>query len=67
MEFKPLLNPEQKIMPDCWTGYSLDKLKKAGFVQFTVNHKYHFVDPDFGASTEQVEGLWGSTKLRNKR
>ncbi|XP_039279151.1 uncharacterized protein LOC120350347 [Nilaparvata lugens] len=61
------IEPGSTILSDCWKGYKSEELENAGFTHFTVNHKYNFVDPDTGASTQYVERMWGSAKWRNKR
>ena len=38
-----------------------------GYQHFTVNHKYHFVDPTTKVHTQHIERLWGSVKWRNKK
>ena len=55
------------IYTDCWRGYSTRELEEAGYTHLTVNHKFHFVDPESGVHTQNIERLWGSAKWRNKR
>ena len=55
------------IITDCWHGHRSEELVAAGFEHWTVNHSYHFVDPDTGAHTQTVERFWGLLKEQNKR
>ena len=34
----------------------------AGCLHFAVNHSEHYVDPETGAHTQTVEGLWRQVK-----
>lgn len=52
-------------MTDCWRGYA--GLDQQGFEHFTVNHKYHFVDPDTGANTQTIESNWRPLRKRLSR
>ncbi len=46
-----------------WSSYSkISQLKE--FEHKTVNHSYHFVDPESGAYTNGIEGAW--TQLKRK-
>jgi len=42
-------------MSDCWRAYDC---LSSDFVHQTVNHSVHFVDPDSGAHTQNIERLW---------
>ncbi len=53
------------IMTDCWKGYN--GLDDVGFEHLTVNHKYHFVDPDTWANTQKIESNWRPLKQRLTR
>lgn len=55
------------IYSDCWRAYKTEDLEKDGYMHATVNHKYNFVDPTTGTHTQNIERMWGSAKLRNKR
>ena len=48
------------IHSDCWGAYV--SLGQRGYHHATVNHKEHFVDPDTGACTNGIEGIWGVVK-----
>lgn len=61
------VEPGSTIISDCWRGYNSAELEKAGYTHLTVNHRYNFIDPETGASTQQVERMWGSAKWRNKK
>ena len=61
------VNEGTTIYSDCWKGYSSSDLQLAGFQHCTVNHTYHFVHPETGAHTQNIERLWGSLKWRNKK
>ena len=57
--------PGTTIMTDCWRGY--DGLNQQGFEHFTVNHKYHFVNPETGANTQMIESNWRPLRKRLSR
>ena len=57
---KDHISPGSVIYSDSWKGYKHDELLEAGFSHFTVNHRYHFVDPETEANTQKIERLWGS-------
>ena len=48
------------IMSDCWKSY--DCLSQEDFEYLTVNHSLHFVDPDTGCHTQNIENLWWQVK-----
>ena len=50
------IRPGTTIMSDCWRAY--DCLSSENFVHQTVNHSVHFVDPESGAHTQNIERLW---------
>ena len=52
--------PGTTVISDCWKAY--DHLGAVGFQHLTVNHSLHFVDPDSGAHTNNIEGLWWQIK-----
>lgn len=48
------------IISDKWAAYN--KLSQHGYIHQTVNHSEHFVDPDSGAHTQNIERLWKDIK-----
>lgn len=54
--------PGTAIISDCWAAYR--RLEEHGFEHCTVNHSKNFVDPETGAHTNQIEGLWRHAKHR---
>ena len=53
------------IVSDEWAAYrAVDEL--LGFDALTVNHSLHFVDPNTGAHTQNIESYWAKVKLRIK-
>ena len=54
------------IYSDSWCGYKTEELEQAGYEHAKVNHRYHFVDPETGAHTQNIERVWGPAKWRNK-
>ena len=57
---KKFVAPGTIIHSDCWKAYS--GLKEEGYEHFTVNHSETFVDPDTGAHSNSVEGMWQKLK-----
>ena len=55
-EIKKYILPGTKIISDCWKAY--EGLNKEGYLHETVNHSLNFVDPDTGASTQNIERSW---------
>lgn len=49
------------IISDSWSSYKKIKELK-NFTHLTVNHKYNFIDPESGAHTNKIEGLWNQAK-----
>ena len=46
--------PGSTIISDCWRAYNiLDE--HPDFLHLNVNHKYHFVNPETGATTNHIE------------
>ena len=48
--------PGATIISDCWASYN--GLKRLGYVHMKVNHSKFFKDPETGAHTNTVEGMW---------
>ncbi|RWS09719.1 putative transposase-like protein, partial [Leptotrombidium deliense] len=60
MEREGSIPPGTTIVSDCWSAYG--GLQAEGFVHFTVNHSYNFVDPATGANTQTIESMWRALK-----
>jgi transposase-like protein len=54
------VRPGSIIISDCWRAYV--GLDNAGYQHLTVNHTYHFRDPNTGAHTNSIEGTWSAIK-----
>lgn len=54
--------PGSTIISDEWRAYST--LQQEGFNHQTVNHSLHFVDPETGAHTQNIESSWRALKRR---
>jgi len=54
-----------EIHTDLWKGYL--NLSNFGYTHLTVNHSQHFVDPDTGAYTQNIEFSWRSMRRRLSR
>ena len=57
--------PGTVIVTDGWKGYST--VQVAGFKHEVVVHEQHFVDPETGVHTNNVENMWQRCKCRFKR
>ena len=55
------------IYSDSWNDYKTEELEQARYEHVKVNYRYHFVDPETGVHTQNVERMWGSAKWHNKR
>lgn len=50
------VRPGTTVITDCWRGYN--DLNANHFRHLTVNHSLHFVDPQSGAHTQNIERSW---------
>ena len=58
------IRPGTVIYSDQFTPYI--PLNQLGYIHLSVNHSKNFVDPDSGAHTNTIEGLWGLAKRKLK-
>ena len=56
--------PGTVIYSDQFTPYI--PLNQLGYIHLSVNHSKNFVDPDSGAHTNTIEGLWALVKKKLK-
>ena len=49
------VRPGSIVITDCWKGYN--RLKDF-YDHFSVNHSENYVDPNTGATTNNIEGVW---------
>jgi hypothetical protein len=66
---KKYILPETLIVSDEWSGYwserfNLSHLAGMNYRHIAVAHVRNFVDPETGACTNGVEGMWGNIKAR---
>lgn len=55
------IHPGTNVITDCWKGYL--NIDKDGFYHATVNHRYHFVNPEnVRIHTQNIERVWRSLK-----
>lgn len=57
--------PGTHIWSDEWAAYA--GLNNAGYVHQTVNHSRHFVDPQTGVHTNNIESRWAACKASFRR
>lgn len=57
---KEFIQPGTTIYSDCWKAY--DQLGQENYEHLTVNHSLTFKDPETGACTNTIEGLWATVK-----
>lgn len=56
------------ILSDEWRAYrGIEAITGRRYTHLTVNHSLHFVDPQNGNNTQQIESLWFRAKRRNKK
>ena len=58
------IRPGTVIYSDQFTPYK--PLNQLGYIHLSVNHSKNFVDPDSGAHTNTMEGLWALVKRKLK-
>lgn len=56
------VHPGSIIYTDCWKGYRDEDLAAIGMGHDTVNHTYHWVQPETGVHTNTIEGTWFAAK-----
>ena len=55
------------IVHDSWNSYNrITDFESKKYRTQRVNHKYNFADPDTGAHTNKIEGLWSQFKKKFK-
>jgi len=54
------IRPRTVIYSDQFTPYI--PLNQLGYIHLSVNHSQNFVDPDSGAHTNTIEGVWALVK-----
>jgi len=58
------IRPGTVIYSDQFTLYI--PLNQLGYIRLSVNHSQNFVDPDSGAHTNNIKGLWALVKKKLK-
>ena len=58
------IQPGTVIYSDQFTPYI--PLNQLGYIHVSVNHSKNFVDPDSGAHTNTIEGVWALVKKKLK-
>ena len=60
--------PGTIIISDEWSAYnSIANIPNRNYQHLTVNHSTNFVNPQTGAATNRIEGLWNKAKSRNRK
>ena len=52
--------PGSTIISVCWSEYKC--LEDKGFQHLSVKHSLNFADPETGAHTNLIEGMWSAIK-----
>lgn len=55
-----MVAPGAEVWSDSWKAYQA--LTESGYNHRTVNHRFHYRDPDSGVHTNRIEGNWGAIK-----
>ena len=61
------VNPGSIIYSDCWKSYNRIASLDREYIHHTVNHTYHFKDPETGTHTNGIESIWCSAKIHIKK
>jgi len=60
---KENIYPNTKIITDEWRAYGAALGNDSNYEHRTINHSYHFVDPnDPSINTQKIEGFWSQCK-----
>ncbi len=65
---KECILPGTTIISDKWRAYSgIESIEDRNYKHYTVDHSKNFKDPISSEHTNQIESLWASAKMRNKK